>query len=103
MAINRSREGLRCEPMGRYSKKSTLRGSVYLLIEVQEGAEAVFDETGGRNFEKIDRPADPKKVATQKSQFFRKWRLTVHGRVLGASPWADIRKSLHTKGLSTSS
>ena len=37
--------------MGRYSEKSTLRGSVYLLIEVQEGPEAVFDETGGRNFE----------------------------------------------------
>ena len=47
--------------------------------------------------------ASPKKVATQKSQFFRKWRLTVHGRVLGASPWAHIQKSLHFKGLSTSS
>ena len=51
MAINRSREGLRCEPMGPYSKKSTLQGSVYLLIWVQEGAEVVFAETGGRNFE----------------------------------------------------
>ena len=56
--------------MGRYSEKSTLQGSVHLLIEVQETPEAIFDETGGRNFEKIDRPADPKKVATQKSQFF---------------------------------
>ena len=51
IAINRSREGLRCEPMGRYSKKSTYQGSVYLLIVVQEGAEVVFVETGGRNFE----------------------------------------------------
>ena len=51
IAINRSREGLRCEPMGPYSKKSTLQGSVYLLIWVQEGAEVVFAETGGRNFE----------------------------------------------------
>merc|ERR1712015_75223 len=51
IAIDRSREGLRCEPMGRYSEKSTLRGSVYLLIEVQEGPEVVFAETGGRNFE----------------------------------------------------
>ena len=66
MAINRSREGLRCEPMGPYSKKSTLQGSVYILIEVQEVPEASFDETGGRNFEKIDWLADPKKVATQK-------------------------------------
>ena len=51
MAINRSREGLRCEPMGPYSKKSTLQGSVYLLIWVQEGAKVVFAETGDRNFE----------------------------------------------------
>ena len=51
MAINRSREGLGCEPMGRYSEKSTYQGSVYLLIWVQEGAEVVFVETGGRNFE----------------------------------------------------
>ena len=54
IAINRSREGLRCEPMGPYSKKSTLQGSVYLLIWVQEGAEVVFAETGGRNFENFD-------------------------------------------------
>ena len=53
MAINRSREGLGCEPMGPYSKKSTYQGSVYLLIWVQEGAEAVFVETGGPNFEKF--------------------------------------------------
>ena len=66
MAIICSREGLGCEPTGRYSEKSTLQGSVYILIEVQEVLEATFDETGGRNFEKIDRPADPKKVATQK-------------------------------------
>ena len=52
--------------MGRYSEKSTYQGSVYLLIVVQEVLEATFDETGGRNFEKIDQPADPKKVATQK-------------------------------------
>ena len=37
--------------MGPYSKKSTLQGSVYLLIVVQEGPEVVFAETGGRNFE----------------------------------------------------
>ena len=51
MAINRSREGLGCEPAGPYSEKSTLQGSVYLVIVVQEGAEVVFAETGGRNFE----------------------------------------------------
>ena len=51
IAINRSREGLGCEPTGPYSEKSTLQGSVYLVIVVQEGAEVVFAETGGRNFE----------------------------------------------------
>ena len=62
----------------------------------QEGAQ------GRPRGPKAGRPA-PKKVATQKGRFFRKWRLTVHGRVLGASPWAHIQKSLHTKGPSTSS
>ena len=51
IAINRSREGLRCEPMGRYSEKSTYQGSVYLLIGVQERPEAIYAETGGRIFE----------------------------------------------------
>ena len=96
MTINRSREGLRCEPMGRYSEKSTYQGSVYILIALQELLEATFDETRGRN-------STPKKVPRAKRQIFRRLRLTFHGRVLGASPWADIRKSLHTKVLSTSS
>ena len=51
MAINRSREGLGCEPTAPYSEKSTLQGSVYLLIRVQERPEATSAETGGRNFE----------------------------------------------------
>ena len=70
MAIDRSREGLRCEPMGRYSEKSTYQGSVYLLIEVQEIPEATFDETGGRNFKKNDWPADPKKWPPKNDVFF---------------------------------
>ena len=96
IAINRSREGLGCEPMGRYSKKSTYQGSVYILIALQELLEATFDETRGRN-------STPKKVPRAKRQIFRRLRLTVHGRVLGASPRAHIQKSLHFKGLSTSS
>ena len=51
MAINRSREGLGCEPTAPYSEKSTLQGSVHLLIRVQERPEATSAETGGRNFE----------------------------------------------------
>ena len=51
MAINRSRQGLRCEPTAPYSEKSTLQGSVYLLIGIQERPEATSAETGGRNFE----------------------------------------------------
>ena len=70
MAINRSREGLRCEPMGRYSEKSTYQGSVYLLIGVQEDQAATFDATGGRNFEKIDWLADPKKWPPKNDDFF---------------------------------
>ena len=95
MAINRSREGLRCEPMGRYSEKSTYQGSVYILIALQELLEATFDETRGRN-------STPKKVPRAKRQIFRRLRLTVHGMVLGASPRPHIRKSLHFEGLSTS-
>ena len=96
MRINRSREGLRCEPMGRYSEKSTYQGSAYILIALQELLEATFDETRGRN-------STPKKVPRAKRPIFRRLRLTAHGRVLGASPWAHIRKSLHFEGLSTSS
>ena len=57
--------------MGRYSEKSTLQGSVHLLIGVQEVPEAIFDETGGRNFEKIDWPADPKKWPPKNDDFFK--------------------------------
>ena len=60
MAINRSRQGLRCEPTAPYSEKSTLQGSVYLLIGVQERPEATSAETGGRNFENFAvQPARP--------------------------------------------
>ena len=56
--------------MGRYSKKSTYQGSVYILIEVQEVPEATFDETGDGNFEKIDWLADPKKWPLKNDDFF---------------------------------
>ena len=56
--------------MGRYSEKSTLQGSVYILIVVQEVPEATLDGTGGRNFEKIDWLADPKKWPPKNDDFF---------------------------------